>query len=141
MHCTNWPNKLFLNFQIVQEVPRIYFINICQRLCLPIQELNLRISNWFKSNSIFETKINFSKIQKIIMGSFIILLGSSINIFIILWIVKCPKLKIKITFGNYQIAIFKHYEQMLCKTLYFATQIFVELLHVMGRLHEFWQSL
>ena len=38
-----------------------------------------------------------------------------------------------------KIAIMKHYEQMLFKTFYFSTPIFVELLQVYGRLHEFSQ--
>ena len=43
----------------------------------------LRIQNWFNSNAIFELKLNFPKIQNKIMGSFINILGASMNNFII----------------------------------------------------------
>ena len=75
--------KLFLNFQIVQEVPRIIFTNNCQRQFLVKQINKLENSNWFNTNSNFETKLRFPKIQNKIMGSSINILWASINIFVI----------------------------------------------------------
>ena len=40
-----------------------------------------------------------------------------------------------------KIAIFRPYEQMLFKTIYFAAQIFVELINITGSLHEYFQIL
>ena len=76
--------QIKLYFQIVQEVPRMHLINICQRQIFDKQRNKMRIQNWFKSFSIFETMLNYSKIPTKNMGSFPIILGSSINIFIIL---------------------------------------------------------
>ena len=45
--------------------------------------MNLRTQNWLSSISIFETKLRFSKIQNKIMGNFNIVLGASMNNFII----------------------------------------------------------
>ena len=41
--------QIILNFQIVQEVPGIPFINICQRQLLAKQRNKFGNSNWFKS--------------------------------------------------------------------------------------------
>ena len=63
--------KLFLNFQFVQEVPRITFINNWQKQFLVKQINKLENSDWFNTNSILETKFNSLKIHNKIMGSFI----------------------------------------------------------------------
>ena len=66
------------------------------------------------------------------MGSFFILLGASIQKYGV------PQLNgFLYLIKN---AICKPYEQMLFKTFVFATQIFVELPIVMGRLPEFSQN-
>ena len=48
-------------------------------------------SSWLNSNSIFETKISFPKTQTKIMGSFDIIVRSSMNIFFIFEMFNCSK--------------------------------------------------
>ena len=61
MQSSIWQDTLFLNVQIVPEVPRIYFMNNCQRQFLVKQINKLENSNWFNTNFNFETKLRFPK--------------------------------------------------------------------------------
>ena len=107
--------KTNLNFQIVQEVPSLIIITIGQNPIINKQRNKLENSNWFNTNSIFETKLKlFPKIQNKIMGSFIIILGASMNISIIFGNVELLQI---IEFWKIsKMPLFKPCEQRLAKT-------------------------
>ena len=69
MQSSIWQDTLFLNFQIVPEVPRIHFMNNRQGQFIDKQRYKLENSNWFNTNSIFETKLSFPKIQNKLWGA------------------------------------------------------------------------
>ena len=71
------------------------------------------------------------------MGSFIILLGASMNIFIILEMLSAPN---KYILEVIKMSIFKPYEQLVLKTFYFCTPIFVELPNDKGSLPKYFQN-
>ena len=68
MQSSSWQNTLFLNFQIVPEVPRIYFINNCQRQFLVKQRNKVENLKLVQIKYYFGTKLDFSKIQNKIWG-------------------------------------------------------------------------
>ena len=99
------------------------------------KEKKFGIRIWFKQFLNVESKFNLSQIQNKILESSFIILGASMNFLTIFE--NAQVLQVNEFWKLSKMTIFKLYELMLSKTFYFATPIFVELLHVMGRLHEF----
>ena len=83
MQLLNLTNKSFLDFQIVLGSSKSTFYNKFSKSKYCQIRNKFENPKLVQSKSYFETKLSFPKIQNKIMGSFIIIVGASMNKFII----------------------------------------------------------